>query len=66
MNLSGKIKAALWKAYGKPAEAAEWDGNVYGDGKLSQRFWEYHQAIDLLELTPDSVVLDIGGGSPVT
>jgi hypothetical protein len=66
MNLNEKLKAALWRAYGDPANPAEWDGNIYGGGKLSQRFWEYHQAIELLELKADSVVLDIGGGSPVT
>jgi hypothetical protein len=66
MNLTEKLKAALWQCYGNPAYPAEWDGKVYGGGKLSQRFWEYHQTIELLELTPDSVVLDIGGGSPVT
>jgi hypothetical protein len=66
MNHTEKLKAALWQCYGNPDYPAEWDGKVYGGGKLSQRFWEYHAAIDLLELTPDSVVLDIGGGSPVT
>jgi hypothetical protein len=66
MNLTPRIQAALWRAYGDPANPAEWDGHVYGGGKLSQRFWEYHQAVELLELTADSVVLDIGGGSPAT
>jgi hypothetical protein len=66
MNLTEKLKAALWRCYGDPAHPAEWDGKVYGGGKLSQRFWEYHQTIELLELTSDSVVLDIGGGSPET
>jgi hypothetical protein len=66
MNLAETLKAALWQCYGDPAFPAEWDGRVYGGGKLSQRFWEYHQAVELLELTPDSVVLDIGGGSPAT
>jgi hypothetical protein len=66
MNHSEKIKANLWRCYGHPDFPAEWDGKVYGGGKLSQRFWEYHQAIELLELTPESVVLDIGGGSQVT
>jgi len=66
MNLTEKLKAVLWQRYGNPDYPAEWDGNTYGGGKLSQRFWEYHTMIELLELTPDSVVLDIGGGSPVT
>jgi hypothetical protein len=39
---------------------------VFGGGKLSQRFWEYFAAIEALDLSPDSVVLDIGGGSPAT
>jgi hypothetical protein len=64
MNLTEKLKAALWRCYGDPSYPAEWDGKTYGGGKLSQRFWEYHQTIELLELTSDSVVLDIGGGSP--
>ena len=66
MNLTEKLKAALWQSYANPAYPAEWDGKVYGGGKLSQRFWEYRQTIEWLELTPDSVVLDIGGGSPIT
>lgn len=66
MNHTDKLKSALWRGYGNPEYPSEWDGKVYGGGKLSQRFWEYHQAIELLELTPDSVVLDIGGGSPAT
>lgn len=65
-ELTGKLKSALWQCYGNPSFPAEWDGTIYGGGKLSQRFWEYHQTIELLELTSDSVVLDIGGGSPVT
>jgi hypothetical protein len=64
--LTERLKAALWQAYGDVNSPAEWDGNIYGGGKLSQRFWEYHQTIELLDLTPDSVVLDIGGGSPIT
>jgi hypothetical protein len=60
------LQARLWRMYGNTAYAAEWDGHVYGGGKLSQRFWEYHKTIDALELTADSVVLDIGGGSPMT
>ena len=66
MSLTEKLKATLWQSYGHPDYQAEWDGKIYGGGKLSQRFWEYHQTIELLELTPDSVVLDIGGGSPIT
>ena len=66
MNLTEKLKAALWRCYGDPGHPAEWDGKVYGGGKLSQRYWEYNQTIELLELTSDSVVLDIGGGSPET
>jgi hypothetical protein len=66
MNLTERLKAAIWQCYGNPSYPAEWDGTVYGGGKLSQRYWEYHQTIELLELTSDSVVLDIGGGSPIT
>jgi len=66
VKINEKLKASLWRRYGNPDFPAEWDGKVYGGGKISQRFWEYHQSIELLDLTPDSVVLDIGGGSPIT
>lgn len=67
MILTEKLKYVLWKHYGNTEYPAEWDGNGWGGGgKISQRFWEYFQAIELLELTSDSVVLDIGGGSPET
>lgn len=69
MNVTRALKSELWKRYGSPEHPAEWDGNVFGrvgGGKMSQRFWEYFKAIELLDLTPDSVVLDIGGGSPRT
>jgi hypothetical protein len=60
------LQARLWQMYGDERHPAEWDGHVYGGGKLSQRFWEYHKTIEALDLNADSVVLDIGGGSPVT
>lgn len=60
------LQARLWQMYGEKEHPAEWDGHVYGGGKLSQRFWEYHKAIDALDLTPDAVVLDIGGSSAAT
>lgn len=69
MNVTGPLKSELWKRYGSPEHPAEWDGNVFGHmggGKMSQRFWEYFKAIELLDLTQDSIVLDIGGGSPAT
>lgn len=66
MNLTEKLKGTLWRRFGDPAYPSEWDGKILGGGKLSQRFWEYHVTIEMLELEADSVVLDIGGGSPVT
>lgn len=48
--------------YGSRQHPAEWDGNVFGGGKISQRFWEYVMAVEMLDLTSDSIVLDIGGG----
>lgn len=48
--------------YGSEEYPAEWDGNVLGGGKVSQRFWEYHVTAEMLDLERDSVVLDIGGG----
>lgn len=66
MKKTDRLKQELWKRFGSLEHPAEWDGNVYGGGKLSQRYWEYLKAIELLNLDENSVVLDIGGGSPVT
>lgn len=67
MNYQEAMKRLLWKYYGTEGSPAEWDGNVYGGGKFSQRFWEYFKMIEYLDdLTPYSVILDIGGGSPKT
>jgi hypothetical protein len=66
MNLTNKLKELLWQSFGTPSHPAEWDGMVYGGGKISQRFWEYFMAIEMLGLTKDSILLDIGGGSPAT
>jgi 2-polyprenyl-3-methyl-5-hydroxy-6-metoxy-1,4-benzoquinol methylase len=60
--LTAEIKKKLWTMYGSRQHPAEWDGNVFGGGKISQRFWEYLMAVEMLDLTSDSVVLDIGGG----
>ncbi len=69
MNLSEvtlKLKKELWKVYGDPSKPAEWDGNIFGGGKLSQRYWEYAKTIEYLNLDENSVLLDIGGGSNTT
>lgn len=66
MNTIQQLKKELWKRFGNTKYPAEWDGNIYGGGKLSQRFWEYFKAIELLNVNSDSIVLDIGGGSPST
>lgn len=66
MNPTDWLKAELWRRFGAPGTTAEWDGKVYGGGKASQRFWEYLKTIEYLEIDADSVVLDIGGGSPAT
>jgi len=66
MTVTRKLKAELWKRFGSKENPSEWDGNVYGGGKLSQRYWEYFKGAELLNLDENSVVLDIGGGSPVT
>lgn len=65
-SLTDAIKRDLWRRHGRPEHPSEWDGRVYGGGRLSQRFWEYFKAAELLDLRPDSVVLDLGGGSPST
>ena len=60
-----KIKRSLWEKSSTKEYPSEWDV-LDGGGKISQRFWEYFKAIELLDLSPDSVILDIGGGSPLT
>jgi hypothetical protein len=65
-NITDELKRELWKQYGSKEHPAEWDGAVYGGGKISQRFWEYFKAIEFLDLDKDSIVLNIGGGSPAT
>jgi hypothetical protein len=65
-RVGSNLKKILWQRFGSPDHPAEWDGRVYGGGKLSQRFWEYFKAVELLDLHTDAVVLDIGGGSPAT
>ncbi len=59
------MKQDLWERFGSGDHPAEWDGKHFGGGggKLSQRFWEYFKTIEHLQLTKDSVVLDIGGWS---
>ena len=66
MNQTQQLKRELWARFGSMDTPSEWDGNVYGGGKLSQRFWEYFKTIEMLNLDSDSVILDIGGGSPIT
>jgi hypothetical protein len=66
MDATRRLKAELWRRFGAEGHPAEWDGRVYGGGKLSQRYWEYFRAVELLDLDDTSVVLDIGGGSPIT
>ncbi len=52
----------LWAVWGRPGWESEWDGRVFGGGRLSQRFWEYLWVIKRADFDPDSVVLDIGSG----
>jgi len=66
MNATEWLKAELWRRFASEGFAAEWDGETYGGGKLSQRFWEYLKTIEYLAIDGSSVVLDIGGGSPAT
>lgn len=65
-DLTLRIKSDLWARFSTHEHPSEWDGINYGGGKLSQRFWEYFKAVELLDLKPGSVLLDIGGGSPKT
>lgn len=60
------LKAILYDRFGHKDHPAEWDGNNLGGGKLSQRYWEYFQTIEYLDLTGYAKVLDIGGVSPHT
>ena len=65
MSITQLLKQALWKRHGTFEHPSEWDGHIYG-GKISQRFWEYFRAIELLDIQDGDRVLDIGGGSPAT
>jgi len=67
-EITKKLKAELWRRFGTKECPAEWDGISYGGvgGKLSQRFWEYFKALELLDLDKNSVLLDIGGNSSKT
>jgi hypothetical protein len=58
-----KLKQCLWECYGHPDFRAEWDGRIFGGGKVSQRYWEYLITINFLGLDEKSVLLDIGGGN---
>lgn len=60
MNVTRELKRELWNRYGSFEHPAEWDGNVFGGGKLSQRYWEYFKTIENLNLSNESIVLDIG------
>jgi hypothetical protein len=63
-TLTAQLKRKLWECYGSASHPAEWDGRVYGGGKISQRFWEYFKTIEFLDLEPGAKLLDIGGASP--
>lgn len=64
MSIASRLKQELWSRYGTAEHPAEWDGNVMGGGKISQRFWEYFITLDMLDLPETgAVVLDIGGGN---
>jgi hypothetical protein len=62
-NATTSCKIRLWQRFASPEFPAEWDGRL-GGGKLSQRFWEYFEGLQMLDLSSESVVLDVGGGSP--
>jgi hypothetical protein len=63
MDVLRALKQELWKCFSSMTYPSEWDGNVCGGGKLSQRYWEYLKTIEYLGLNKESIVLDIGGGS---
>ena len=64
--MKNRLLAELWSRYGTTEYPAEWDGNVYGGGKLSQRFWEYFKVLSLMDFRYDTSIVNIGGGSPKT
>ena len=65
-GITAQLKRVLWERFGSVTHPAEWDGHVYGGGKISQRFWEYFKVIEFLELDEGASLLDIGGSSPKT
>jgi hypothetical protein len=57
------LQKLLWQRWGDKAHPAEWDGNVYGGGKVSQRMWEYFWAIDQMDNGFDwRKCVDVGSG----
>ena len=64
MDTCKLLKQKLWKH--RHVLNYEWDGTIYGGGVIGQRYWEYLKFVDLMELNSESVVLELGGGSPIT
>lgn len=64
-DLTQRLKRELWLRYGTAAHPAEWDGVYMAGGHISQRFWEYFITIEMLGLTEESTVIDIGGGNNI-
>ena len=62
MDTCKLLKQKLWKH--RHVLNYEWDGTIYGGGVIGQRYWEYLKFVDLMELNSESVVLELGGGSP--
>jgi hypothetical protein len=56
-----KLLRLLWQWWGDKDHPAEWDGRVYGGGKVSQRMWEYFWAVNQMAPTWKRLV-DIGSG----
>jgi|SRR6185295_491275 len=55
------LKSLLWDRWGTAEYPAEWDGQHYGGGRGSQRFWEYLWVIDQLS-GHERHVIDVGAG----
>ena len=59
--IKNDLKKELFNRWGDKDYPAEWDGNHFGGGKCSQRYWEYLWAIDKVNEVPTRCI-DIGCG----
>lgn len=60
INFKKELKKELYSRWGDIKYPSEWDGNFFGGGKGSQRFWEYLWTIE--QLNSSKKIFDVGCG----